>query len=118
MIELVIPRLLPSRNAADKMHWRGRHAMRKLWTQEIWAALAQQWYHAGPFERAHVSIERRGLRTLDRDNLVASVKPVLDSLKANRVIVDDSPKHLELTVTQTRGTPQLTICIQSQGDLP
>lgn len=118
MIELVIPRLLPSRNVADKMHWSGRHRLRKLWTQEIGWALAQQQYRFEPLEHAQVSIERRGLRTLDPDNLTASVKPVLDSLKANRVIVDDSPKHLELTVTQTRGTPQLTIRIQSQGDLP
>lgn len=113
MIELVIPRLLPSRNVADKMHWSGRHRLRKLWTQEIGWALAQQQYRAGPFDPAHVSIERRSPGELDPDNLTGSIKPVLDSLKANGVIVDDTPQHLELTVTQSKGSPQLTIRIQA-----
>lgn len=57
----------------------------------------------GPGEgRAHVSIERRSLKLLDKDNLYGSVKFLCDALRYAGLIADDDPESIELTVTQRR----------------
>lgn len=38
---------------------------------------------------------------MDRDNLVASAKPLKDVLTRNRVLIDDSDEYLEFTVDQS-----------------
>ena len=54
------------------------------------------------FIRAHVSIERRSLKLLDKDNLYGSVKFLCDALRYAGLIADDDPESIELTVTQRR----------------
>jgi hypothetical protein len=41
----------------------------------------------------------------DRDNLFASVKPVLDSMVGLRWLKDDSEKEIQLEVVQSKGEP-------------
>ena len=58
-------------------------------------------FHA-PFARAHVmcTITQRSRRyTMDRDNLFATCKPLVDAL-IGRLIRDDSPAHITLEVQQ------------------
>lgn len=50
--------------------------------------------------RFAVSIERRGARLLDADNLAGSVKFVLDALRYQKLIPEDNPAAIELEVTQ------------------
>jgi len=57
-----------------------------------------------PLLKASILIVRYGPREMDWEGLVASVKPVVDALKADAmwpgVFVDDSPKHIRLDVLQ------------------
>lgn len=103
MITLEIPRVPPSPNNLLGSHWRYRAKNSELWRTEIAVAVHQAGGPpAKPYPRAKVTIDRRSRGELDPDNLVGSVKPVLDGLRYARVLVDDTPKHLELVVTQSR----------------
>lgn len=102
-MRLEIPRVPPSPNNLLGAHWRHRAKNSELWRTEIAVAVHQ----AGgkpyrPWPRARVTIHRRSRGQLDPDNLVASMKPVIDGLRYAGVLLDDSPKHIELVVTQHR----------------
>lgn len=118
MITLDIPRIPASPNQLLGAHWRHRHRNSQTWQDEIWFALHQAGYSTQrtPYARARVTIDRRSRGELDPDNLVGSVKPVIDALRYAHVLVDDSPKHLELVVTQLRDhrvPPRTLITIQA-----
>ena len=113
MIEFSIPEVVPSLNRLLRMHWRTRRRLLKKWE---WAVFAEVYRLGGPIAvkqvgRVAVRITRRGRKTLDQDNLHGSAKIILDALKASRVIDDDSPAHIELTVEQESGSPQTTVRI-------
>lgn len=116
MITLEIPRIPPSPNNLLGAHWRHRAKNSELWRQEVWLALYQsKAVPPAPYPRAQVSIDRRSRGQLDPDNLVGSVKPVIDALRYAKVLLDDSPAHLELKVTQTQHSklpPRTLIKIQ------
>lgn len=101
MITLEIPRIPESPNNFLGFHWRHRDRNSKLWQMEIHYALMGR-RPPQPYERAKVHIDRRSRGELDKDNLYGCVKPVIDALRYSKVLVDDSPKHLELDVTQSR----------------
>lgn len=102
MITLEIPRVPVSPNYLRGKHWRHRHRNSKVWNQEIYYAVHQARVHRdAPYERARVTIDRRGRGELDPDNLVACVKPVIDALRYAHVLVDDTAEHIELKVTQS-----------------
>lgn len=105
MIVLEIPRAPETPNNFLGFHWRHRQRNSQLWQQEIHYALIQAGespQQRQPFERAKVHIDRRSRGELDKDNLYGCVKPVIDALRYSNVLVDDSPQHLELDVTQSR----------------
>ncbi len=102
MITLEIPRVPVSPNYLRGKHWRYRHKNSTVWNQEIYYAVHQARVHRDPpYEHAKVTIHRRSKGELDPDNLVACVKPVIDALRYAKVLVDDSPAHLKLEVTQS-----------------
>jgi len=51
-------------------------------------------------DRAIVRITERRVRLLDTDNHTGGCKHLIDCLKANGDIVDDSPKHIKLETDQ------------------
>lgn len=51
-------------------------------------------------DRYRVGIESRRRRLCDPDNLF--VKPIIDALRYARLIADDSLKHIELSISQTK----------------
>lgn len=119
MTELVleIPRAPASPNEFLGFHWRHRKRNSDLWQKEIRVALAAQQYFGiqKPLNRAHVAIERRSRGQMDPDNLYGAVKPVIDALRYAGILLDDSPDHLELAVTQVRSfkdPPRTRIVIQ------
>lgn len=119
---LKIPRRLESPNKSRGAHWRVRHQITQVWEQEIgWAIVAMQAQQHGadvaettrylmkwaeqvaremPIpRRMRVSVERhvpsRRNFIQDDDNLRFSVKPLLDALKRQGYIKNDSRKWLE-----------------------
>lgn len=115
MIELLIPDVAPSLNKLLRMHWTRRKKLASLWQRWVWVALSQQGCQREfPFPKAKVSIERRGKRALDKDNLYGSAKVICDSLRYNRIIEDDTEKHIDLTVTQCLGEPRTMVYVWPQ----
>ncbi len=111
MISLTIPEVPRGPNGHAgllRMHWRVRNQYRDRWYWLIRAALPVMVLEPQT-ERCKVRIHQVRKRRLDPDNLVASVKYVLDSLIRWGVIKDDSPGWIELTVTQEAGRPCRTL---------
>lgn len=105
--EFIIPRVPPSGNELRRKY-RNRFAYMRLrgaWALEIQAAVLLSARNrlvlaAETGQRAKVEICVHHSRMYDLDNLHSGIKPVLDSLKNLGLISDDSPKHIELIVTQ------------------
>lgn len=56
-----------------------------------------------PGEFRTVTLERRGPRALDYDNLVAGAKPLIDAIRIVGLIEDDRPECVDLKYHQTVG---------------
>jgi hypothetical protein len=120
----------PSPNTRPKSHWGPIHRWVKKAKQEAWFAAVQQ--HAPtktPPEKVVIHAIFALQNRRDHDNLVASLKPVLDALKlpgrspANwrlgcadekGYFVDDDPAHMTLEVQQIQvdGEPSLSLAIR------
>lgn len=117
-----IPRKLDSPNTWQGRHWRVKHRLTQTWEQEL--SVARMWTPRGvrsdvsfeacrgpkaigvTVDRVRVSVERQvpSARNFirDDDNLRFAVKPLLDALKRQGYIRNDSRKWLEHpTPTQT-----------------
>lgn len=100
IIELDIPMLPPTPNQTRGQHWSKTKATRD---EAEWAVLAA-WSNAGrpnplkPFgrrARLDVVIHSSG-RPGDQDNAWARMKPIIDALVHQHLLVDDRPTWLEL----------------------
>lgn len=112
MITLLIPDVCPSLNKYLRMHWALRTKVIALWRRWVWVACVQSGVATRqPLPFSYVTIERRGKKLLDPDSLFGSQKVLIDCLRAHGLILDDSPKHIALIVTQTIGAPQTLIRI-------
>ena len=92
-----------SPNVLRYKHWRTAHGAKKKWYQRIAVCVANSRLPGRPpcdHQRVKVTIRQYRRRTLDPDNLVASVKPILDGLQEADVIRDDAAPYLELEVFQ------------------
>lgn len=114
MIRIVLPEATPSLNQLLRMHWAKRRRMAKgaalaIRMQTLAAPVAS--------EKRRVRIERHGKKTLDEDNAYGGCKLVIDCLKDLDLLVDDSPRWLELEVTQSRcakgEAPQTIITLEN-----
>lgn len=105
-LTLRIPRRLESPNSWQGRHWRVKHRLSQEWEKEIWAtapSVGERLTRAafkvrGPV-RSRVVVERQvpSARNFirDDDNLRFSVKPLLDALKRQGYIKNDSRQWLE-----------------------
>ncbi len=78
----------PATNAILGAHWRVKHENAVKWKKIIIPPLAP-FLPEKPLEQAQISACRYSHRMVDFDGLVASLKPVIDSLKDAGVIIDD-----------------------------
>lgn len=96
------------------MHWSDRHRYAAAWAQHIYIEYLRK-YKAKPKQaEAKCYIEITSLRTrmLDKDNLIGGCKGLVDSLKKLEMIVDDSPKWVEVKYDQivvSKGKQQTVI---------
>ena len=89
----------PSPNTMVRWHWGRRARERKTWRDAtVWAAREAMSRSTLPGRFVPVSVVVTFVypvkRTRDRDNMVASLKPVLDGLVDARILKDDGPEHL------------------------
>lgn len=116
MLELRIPRRLESPNTWNGRHWRVKHQISQEWEKEIWVLVAKKTgartigdvlacmnglpaLTRTPTGRQRVEVERHvpSMRNFirDDDNLRFAVKPLLDALKRQGYIKNDSRKWLD-----------------------
>ena len=91
-----------------RLHWAKLSRLKDEWFGKAWymgqsARILAGWIVADARfgDRRLVKITLHRQRLLDPDNLVSSIKPVLDGLKKN-LIVDYSPQWCELAVDQVK----------------
>lgn len=101
-IVLDVPLKLESGNALSGYHWRKRHRMKRDWTLALMAATRQARVVV-TFARVAIVVERHAPRSVDPDNCVSALKPVLDALVGLGVLIDDRAEVVtSLTVVQVK----------------
>jgi Holliday junction resolvase RusA-like endonuclease len=98
-IRIVIPMATPSLNETQRMHWGRRSREGKQWLAMV-ALLCRDVPRATG--RRHVTIERFGVRELDKDNAYGGAKVLVDCLKKLGIIINDDAANLDLEVVQRR----------------
>jgi hypothetical protein len=73
--------------------WRAKHQIFERVKKEIFLKTRGK-TPANPLENFTVSVIRQSVKTLDFDNLIASLKPYIDGLKLSGIIQDDSWKYI------------------------
>lgn len=124
-VELFIPRLSLSLNQWQRLHWRDRARLKSVWEQEFMAAVADvptgkrpAWLKpAQGKRRVHVTRFSRG--TLDTDNLLGGLKPVLDAMTRQKLLEDDRPGLLLLEASQQKaaGRQGLLVVISQSNNV-
>lgn len=108
---ITIPEIPRSPNGAGgllRMNWRQREQYFKTWV--YWVRSGITWNPDEPVKiKVQVHIHQVRIRKLDKDNLYASCKPVLDALEKLNLIFKDSEEWIELLVTQDTGRQAKTI---------
>lgn len=95
MIVLHIDEPIPSLNKTIGGHWSRQLKHRRRWRWLTRAALHQAKFFEQPkWPRAKIRIERYGERILDADNVRCGAKALIDALKLEGVIEDDSMAHI------------------------
>ena len=109
-LRIVLPLPTPSANEWSGKHWSRRYRLKAQWAKLL--LVAKPGEHRAS-SRLRVTIER--VMTgggLDPDNLAGGLKPVLDAMVSLGLLLDDSPRWLELHVGQSKpgkGEPPHTV---------
>lgn len=101
MIRFVLPEATPSLNTFMRLHWTKRRRVKDGWARLVLAHMPRGIGVEAAGKR-RLTVERHGKRAIDLDNLAGGLKPVIDTLRAFRLLVDDDPASMELTVRNVR----------------
>ncbi len=111
MAKITIPVVVPSINETINLHWGARDRLKKSYVAHIQGAIHDQGMKINKLKRA----KRRRLmiysfrkKELDRDNLYASHKFLIDAIKDLGLIWDDSEKYCDLRIFQLPHPEQKT----------
>lgn len=92
-------------------HWRSKHEVFERVKSEIFLKTRGK-TPAQPLENFQISVSRQSSRTLDYDNLIASLKPYIDGLKLSGIIKDDSWQFIRQINTDQKISKNRIIKIQ------
>ena len=100
----------PSLNVYLNMHWRERVKVKRRIRREVWMQLLGVLkMYAGRVQPWTVPVvitgTRWGKKPLDPDNLIGSLKPVIDALVWSAVLVDDTEQHVSIGEIRQRKLP-------------
>jgi len=96
MIKLTIPYVPVSLNVWMRWHWAKRKKLSQQWEWDLVALKPLPYFTS----KAKVKITLMHSRFYDKDNAYGACKVLVDAMKKQRMIVDDSAEWLELTVEQ------------------
>jgi len=103
MITLTLREASPSLNEHIRKHWVHHHRLARHWSMLVMEAKsAARIGQPSTPAHAELKVTRFGIRSLDTDNFVGGLKPLIDALKNHGFIADDDPAHLTLTTAQMR----------------
>ena len=94
--------LIPSANELNQMFWATRHRMKERLGWVLRSALNRQEAIPPATAKRKLTIIRVGKRSLDKDNLYAGCKMLIDCITQARLLVDDSPTWVDLEVDQEK----------------
>lgn len=96
MIVLEIPESTPSLNKTMRGHWSKQYRVRSRWHWLVRMARINAKVFTPPkYAKARVMIERTGPRLLDHDNLAGGAKFLIDGLRHEGLIENDTPAHIQ-----------------------
>jgi hypothetical protein len=97
---LDIPDVPPSLNVSRNLHWAAKARLRDDWI--LWVRAKLPPLYLKPIVKMRCKITLYHSRPYDKDNSYGAVKPLVDAIKHWKLIVDDSPEYLDLTVEQEK----------------
>ena len=88
----------PSLNVLLRMHWGERVKLKRRIRREVYAQMTcHRILFAPPFpDPVTLTGTRWGKQKLDPDNLIGSLKPVIDALVWSQVLLDDTEQYLAI----------------------
>ena len=92
-------------------HWRAKHEVFERVKKEIFLKTRGK-IPAQPLENFKISVVRESSKTMDWDNLVSSLKPVIDGLKLAGVIIDDNWQYIRSIETDQKISNKKIITIK------
>jgi hypothetical protein len=103
----------PSLNVQRRMSQFVYRDLRNSWQRTIYALIQyddRKWLEALALQgiKMYLDITVEHIRIYDKDNLYGACKPVIDCIKNLKLIRNDSPEHVELTVTQEKSHENCT----------
>jgi len=101
-MRIVIQEVPPSLNKTQRMHWAARERMNNDWKWLVRSQMPEFVLH--PFVKMHCRITLAHSRAFDKDNAYGACKPLIDALRHWKLIFDDTPDYLDLTVEQVKST--------------
>jgi len=108
-MRLILPDIPKSPNRKRGEHWSRTSRQAEYWKALVRSAIDNS--HKPCKARMAVTISQMRTRSLDKDNLYASVKNLVDALTHWKLIRDDSLKWIELECKQTVGKTKMTIVV-------
>lgn len=118
-----VPMELPSGNAMRRKyrHFSAYGKLRDSWQRTIFALAGRK---NTQLLRARVDLKHKAKvlilsqrkKLLDKDNLYAGAKPILDSLVRLNYCVDDSAQWMDVTVDQEKSNESSTVISITYGD--
>lgn len=101
----------PSQNEYQRWHWARRGKYRDVARLILRSQLGRMRLPEAPRPiRAVVRFIRVGPRAIDFDNYVGGAKPIVDALRMEKILHDDSPRWVEgIYLQETRKPPHKTL---------
>jgi len=107
--------LIPSANELNIMHWATRYRMKEKLGWMLRSTLNGIPKIPVAMGKRRLTLIRLGKRSLDKDNLYAGAKMLVDCIKEMRLLVDDDPDWVDLQVEQEkcgRSKPRTRIILE------
>ena len=100
--------VLVSPNKMLRMHWAVRRKMKREIAAELEEKVMPLLLKSEiPFQKCHITITRHILgrhKFMDPDNLVGSMKMLIDAMRDLDIIDDDTPEHVVITAKQEQSS--------------
>lgn len=106
LLKITISLPPPSLNVLLNMHYRDRVKLKRRIRREVWVQVVAQKARHGFLFPVTITGIRYGKKPLDPDNLIGSLKPVIDALVWAMVMADDTEKHVSIGTIEQRKLPK------------